>query len=345
MTAFDRPDAVVETSLMSALLASEFEAWLGREVESEETAVLRRLFQRALLHPAQEFLNRPGKQFRGRLVARAWDMAGSARSKPPIELPLLVEILHAGSLIIDDIQDESTSRRGNPALHHLSGTATAINTANFFYFWSFDIIGRIGCDACVTLELYRKASATLLRCHKGQALDLSIRVCDLPQDQVPLAVSSAAKLKAGALMEFAAVLGATAGGAAAGLVKATGCFGRELGVALQKLDDLSGVTNEARIAKGLEDLHLSRLSWVWSWVARTTDSQTYEQYRHQALQVADGASTDELLAALRARLLGAREEISRELLASLDKLRVAIGDGAHIEKLRAEIDLLERTYV
>ena len=33
----------------------------------------------------------------------------------PVALPMALEILHAGSLVVDDIQDGSSHRRGSPA--------------------------------------------------------------------------------------------------------------------------------------------------------------------------------------------------------------------------------------
>ncbi len=176
-------------------------------------------------------------------------------------------------------------------------------------------------------------------------MDLSVRVTDLAPDRVPVVVQSAATLKAGALMEFAASLGAGAAGGDRGKVEALGRFGRRLGVALQMFDDVSGITDPRRRDKGCEDLRLARLSWVWSWLAQTTDAATYERYRHEATEVAGGAPPGPLAAALRARMNGAREEIGRQLLAALDEVRPHVGDARHLDTLRAELDRLEQSYV
>jgi geranylgeranyl pyrophosphate synthase len=37
------------------------------------------------------------------------------------------EMMHVGSLIVDDIQDESPIRRGGPSCHIMHGMPTAIN--------------------------------------------------------------------------------------------------------------------------------------------------------------------------------------------------------------------------
>jgi octaprenyl-diphosphate synthase len=49
----------------------------------------------------------------------------------------LIETLHTGSLIIDDIEDQSKSRRENPCAHLVYGVKKSINSANLMYFLPF----------------------------------------------------------------------------------------------------------------------------------------------------------------------------------------------------------------
>ncbi len=134
----------------------------------------RAVWESALLGPAREILARPGKEFRKNLVEIAWQLSGGA-SKTPIVLSLLVEILHAGSLVIDDIEDGSPYRRGKPALHAMCGVPVALNTGNWLYFWPFALLSRLGFPAPEELELSREIVRTLMACHCGQGLDLSVR--------------------------------------------------------------------------------------------------------------------------------------------------------------------------
>lgn len=46
----------------------------------------------------------------------------------------LTEIVHNGSLIADDIEDQSQKRRGDLCIHHKFGIDYAINAGNFMYF-------------------------------------------------------------------------------------------------------------------------------------------------------------------------------------------------------------------
>jgi geranylgeranyl pyrophosphate synthase len=49
----------------------------------------------------------------------------------------LSELIHTGSLIIDDIQDQSELRRGRPSLYRTYGIDVAINAGNTLYFLPF----------------------------------------------------------------------------------------------------------------------------------------------------------------------------------------------------------------
>ena len=42
--------------------------------------------------------------------------------------------LHNASLLIDDIQDNSVLRRGQPVAHKIFGVGSVINCANYVYF-------------------------------------------------------------------------------------------------------------------------------------------------------------------------------------------------------------------
>jgi geranylgeranyl pyrophosphate synthase len=44
------------------------------------------------------------------------------------------EVLHNGSLVIDDIEDKSDFRRSKPCLHKIVGEDIAINAGCYMYF-------------------------------------------------------------------------------------------------------------------------------------------------------------------------------------------------------------------
>jgi geranylgeranyl pyrophosphate synthase len=309
-----------------------------------ETAPFR-LWDAALYGPLREFLGRPGKELRARLVEIGFQLGDSSGAMPE-ELPLIVEMLHAGSLIIDDIEDESGYRRGAEALHWLVGLPRALNAGNWLYFWPEVLVERLDLEPAVELELRRRFSRTMLRCHNGQALDLSVRVTELDRSEVVDVVMASTSLKTGSLVELALVSGGVSAGAAQGRIRAVAALGRSIGVGLQMLDDLSGIISERRRHKGHEDLIHARPTWPWAWTARETDDASYRRIAKLGQQVAARDRHPEYLAQALREALGADPKARpRALLhAALDKAASCLGAHPALTQLRSEIRILETSY-
>src|SRR5690606_18885540 len=261
-------------------------------------------------------------------------------------LPLLVELLHAGSLIVDDIEDGSTHRRGAPALHQLYGMPLALNTGNWLYFATLALVPRLGLSPATELAITRRAVATLLRCHQGQALDLAVRVGDLAQSELPGVVAASTRLKTGVLMEFAAMLGATAAGAPEEKVAALGRFGLGLGLGLQMLDDLSNLESDREGPKQHEDLRLGRPTWPWAWLARELAPERFGPLAALAREVEHGrAEASQLALAMRVALgRRGREHAHGHLHDALTQLAAVVGPARGLTTLSKEIARMEESY-
>jgi geranylgeranyl pyrophosphate synthase len=304
-----------------------------------------RHWEEALIGPARDILSRSGKGVRARLIEHAWHLAGGAPGGPPEELPVLIELLHAGSLIIDDIEDDSSMRRGAPALHRLYGVPVAINTANWLYFLSLTLLFRVELDANARLALYEDISLGLLRCHKGQALDLTVNITRVPKQQVPALVARSTRLKTGSLMEMAATIGAHGAGAPPPVVAALGGFGAAFGVGLQMIDDWSGLNNRERLDKGIEDIRNTRPTWPWAWLAETCDDVTYAGLARQAGAASIDWDAEQVIGKMRGALIPtAKERIVSQLQRALADLRGTIGDTPWLRELGEEVHRLESAY-
>jgi geranylgeranyl pyrophosphate synthase len=303
------------------------------------------LWEDALLGPAREVLARPGKRFRARLVIAAWRIAGG-RGAPPVALASAVEVLHAGSLIIDDIEDDGQMRRGRPALHRLVGVPLALNTGNWMYCWPAHLIEQAGLPPAIELAVHRDLQRCLVRSHHGQALDLALRVYAVRRADLPSAVAAISRLKTGSLLELAARLGARAAGGDDAVVAALGAFGAALGEGLQMLDDLGSIVSAARADKGAEDLGHARCTWPWAWLVDGACEVTWRDLTEQLRAVATGepAGLAALTAALSSRVGDrGRAAASAHLSCALDRLRARVGDDA-IADLSAEVARVEASY-
>jgi geranylgeranyl pyrophosphate synthase len=303
------------------------------------------LWERALRQPLREFLSRPGKQFRAELVRTSYALGGG-KDRLPHDLPLVVELLHAGSLIVDDIEDESPYRRGEPALHRVCGLPLALNTGNFLYFWPLALIERLDVAEPVRVALERAATRAILRCHLGQALDLSARITELEQSEVRSTVAAATALKAGSLTELAASLGALCAQADPARARALARFGREVGIALQMLDDFGSIVSAQRCAKGHEDLTHARPTWPWAWAASELAAPAFDELRGLERRVCSGDAHPEEVARRLRELLAerGRECIHQRLHSALDTVRAALGPSPVIGELVLELQRLEASY-
>lgn len=303
------------------------------------------VWRRALSGPAAEFLARPGKELRTTIVRAGWLLGGGAPGGMHARLPLVIELLHAGSLIVDDVEDSSPERRGAPALHELVGVPLAINTGSWMYFWALAEIAELGLPPSIELAAQRTAISTLVRCHQGQALDLAVRIADLDATDVPAVVAATTRLKTGALCRLAAELGAIAADATSERRTAIARFGETMGIGLQMLDDLGSLTSPARRAKGLEDLHGGRPTWPWAWLA---EHRPFAWARLAAMERAVAAGTGDPDAVLQALVdeVGAigRTVIRTTLDGALAELVREVGRSPITERIGDELARMEQSY-
>ncbi|MFB6178204.1 MAG: polyprenyl synthetase family protein [Halorientalis sp.] len=129
--------------------------------------------QAALSDPIWELLDRGGKRWRAVVFLLLVDAFGE---DPEAYLPYacIPEILHNGTIIVDDVEDGASMRRGGPALHHEHGTDIALNAGNAMYFLPLKIITRdpTGLDDGTRLAAYEMLMHELNRTHLGQGMDI-----------------------------------------------------------------------------------------------------------------------------------------------------------------------------
>src|SRR3989344_5716155 len=89
--------------------------------------------QMALNGPIWNFLSRGGKRWRPCLMLLACEALGGFK-KTVLPFTPIPELIHNGTIIVDDVQDNSTLRRGKPSLHIEYGVDIAVNAGNALYF-------------------------------------------------------------------------------------------------------------------------------------------------------------------------------------------------------------------
>ena len=218
-----------------------------------------------------------GKRLRAKLVL---EIAGSDESAP--RLGAIIELIHAASLLHDDVIDDATLRRGAPSVNATEDSKTAI------------MLG----DA-----LYSKAYSTLVEYDKEVAKTVANAVTALSVGELmDVRMSEDFNSDADAYMDMlylktAALIEASAKAAALMMNKdetAYALYGKNLGISFQIIDDiLDIVSDEATLGKpALHDYEEGKCTLPYIYLSEALEGKERERlisYHKQRLSAEDAA--------------------------------------------------------
>lgn len=213
----------------------------------------------SLLKPMWDLLDRGGKRWRPVLVMLFVEALGGNKD---VALPMayLCELVHNGTLCVDDIEDDSKLRRGKDCVHLIYGVDVAINAGNAMYYFPLAELREMRrknvLPAETLLRAYELYGEELTNLHLGQGLDIWWHSNHgTPKEDTYLQMCA---YKTGVLARLSARLAALLSGATEETIKHVGVFAESIGVAFQIQDDLLNLTGEefaAKIAVVGEDIH------------------------------------------------------------------------------------------
>ncbi|XP_071564884.1 terpene synthase-like [Temnothorax nylanderi] len=131
-----------------------------------------------LLEPIRYILQLSGKQIRAKL-AKAFNYWLKISNYRVQEINDIVNMLHNSSILIDDIQDNSTLRRSIPVAHSIYGIASSLSAANYVLFIALERVVYLHPGAT---KVYMEQ---LLELHRGQGMDIFWRdnfICPSEED-------------------------------------------------------------------------------------------------------------------------------------------------------------------
>jgi octaprenyl-diphosphate synthase len=229
----------IEEELYNVMPESASPQWLDSMTDTLSSPVPTVMIDR--FHaPGLELLRRGGKRWRPMVMVLCCESSGG-RGEDAYPLTPMVEMAHNGSLIVDDIEDQSVERRGKPAVHLLYGEDLSINTGTLMMFNATSLVRKINAGDSLKFALLDSYCDSLRRLHFGQGLDIQWHN---DHDLVPdVAVYlQMCRFKTGALARFAAFAGATLGGAEKAVCLKAGDCWEKAGVAFQIIDDVKNLT-------------------------------------------------------------------------------------------------------
>ncbi len=306
--------------------------------ESPSRQVPPRYWDQALHRPVNEFLLRQGKRIRADLVELAYSLC-HGRGQVPTQVQGFIELLHAGSLIVDDIQDDADLRRHRPTLHRVVGTPLALNTGNWMYFAAFEKLVDLPVGLSAQAAIMRRALSTVRKCHEGQALDLATNVTVIEWKDVAAVTHTISKLKTGGLVSLAAWLGAAVAGARPERRRALAQFGMRLGMALQMQNDLAELRTCVLECVPSNDLANSRVTWPWAWAARVCTEREFVRLQRIDEIAVQSVSLFECVGSL------GSEVVRSKLRCAFAGLRRQLGDSDVPRESKRILERLEKYHV
>ncbi len=209
---------------------------------------------RTLAEPAWDLLNRGGKRWRPALFLLITELLG-ADTKKLEEFAAIPELIHNGTLMIDDCEDMGEMRRGKPCTHKLFGQDVAINTGNFMYYIPLlALLKNKGTfDDRTMVRAYEAYTEEMIKLSAGQGLDIWWHK-GVTEGVTEGQYLQMCAYKTGTLARLSARLAVILSGGSVDMETVLGRLAESLGVAFQIQDDvLSASPGDFAKDKGFGD--------------------------------------------------------------------------------------------
>lgn len=199
---------------------------------------------KTVAEPIWDFLDRGGKRWRPSLFLLVVEALGK-EPETMQEFAIIPEVIHNGTIMIDDIEDDSKFRRGKPCTHKLYGLDVAINAGNAMYYLPLLTLMKnrdtLGVDKLS--KIYEIYAREMINLSLGQAMDIAWHKGLADADKiVETQYLQMCAYKTGTLPRMAAKIAAVLCDASEDTVERLGRLAEALGIAFQIQDDVLDLT-------------------------------------------------------------------------------------------------------
>ncbi|MGQ9506888.1 MAG: polyprenyl synthetase family protein [Candidatus Bathycorpusculaceae bacterium] len=199
-----------------------------------------------MAEPIWEFLERGGKRWRPALFLLIIEALGK-NPEDFVDFAIIPEVIHNGTLMVDDVEDASEFRRGKLCTYKIYGLDIAINAGNAMYYLPLLPLiknrEKISKEKlCKVYEIYVQEMISL---SMGQAMDIAwhrgIANADNLEERDYLQMCA---YKTGTLARMTAKIAAVLADANEELTEKLGHFAESIGIAFQMQDDILDLTGK-----------------------------------------------------------------------------------------------------
>jgi geranylgeranyl pyrophosphate synthase len=188
-----------------------------------------------LTDASRHIIKSGGKRMRPRLVFLAYLAAGGQDVEEAVPLAAAIELVHTATLVHDDINDHSATRRGQATVHSIWGRTFALLTGDYLFTKVYEMMAPYGRDYNITMA---DACVKLVEGETLQAAAAKAGQMDRETYKTIIARKTAS------LFEAAARMGARLGGADEDMINALSSYAHDLGLAFQIVDDILDIVGD-----------------------------------------------------------------------------------------------------
>lgn len=209
--------------------------------------------QKTIMEAMNYSMRAGGKRVRPMLMQEVCRLFAGSLMKPVIPFMAAVEMIHTSSLVHDDLpcMDDDLVRRGKASTWAEFGEDIGVLAGDGLMMYAFETASKAFKDSADVDELSRIGRAIGILAEKtgiygmigGQTVDVELAGGPVPGDKLDFIY----RLKTGALIEAAMLIGAVLGGAAQEDCKIVESLASKIGMAFQIQDDILDVTGTQEI--------------------------------------------------------------------------------------------------
>ena len=193
-----------------------------------------------LVHKMTEYhLKTGGKKLRALLTLESAKLCGYSKGSRDINLAACVELIHAATLMHDDVIDSADIRRGKKTLNTIWGNQSSILVGDYLLSRCFEMMVEDG-----NLEILKLLSSTSSEIAQGEVLQLQHKgEIDILEETYLKIISS----KTASLFAAATKVGAIISNKDSKYKEALEFYGKNLGLTFQIADDTLDYNSELKI--------------------------------------------------------------------------------------------------
>lgn len=215
-------------------METELSDEIAKLVEAQLQAVINSDVQ-VLQEASEHIVSSGGKRIRPRIVMLSYLAAGGQELERVVPLAAAVEMVHTATLVHDDINDHSLTRRGKITVHARWGRTFALLTGDYLFTKVYELMAPFGAD-------YNQIMAdACIRLVEGETLQAAAAKAGTIDRSTYKEIISR---KTASLFEAGARMGALLAGAEEAVVEALAEYAFNLGLTFQIVDDILDIVGD-----------------------------------------------------------------------------------------------------